>query len=71
MGKRETIGRFLPCRNVGGATPDLGQKYAEIAAFELFHPHFIFCVDENGCREKVIKQFRTVRIGIKPNCGNT
>ena len=50
---------------------EIGQKYAEIAAFELFYPHFIFIVDEHGYREKVTKQFRTVRIGIKPNCGNT
>ena len=28
-------------------------------------------MDEHGCREKVIKQFRTVRIVIELDCGNT
>ena len=76
--KRRTTLEFLclkeTCasrRDYGSATPDLGQKYAEIAAFELFHPHFIFCVDEHGYREKVTKQFRTVRIVIELDCGNT
>ena len=51
--------------------PQLGQKYAEIAVFELFYPHFIFCVDEHGYREKVTKQFRMVKIVIELDCGNT
>ena len=58
-------------RDYGSATSQLGQKYAEIATFELFYPHFIFCVDEHGYREKVTKQFRTVRIVIELDCGNT
>ena len=58
-------------RDYGSATSKLEQKYAEIALFELFYPHFIFCVDEHGYREKVTKQFRTVRIVIELDCGNT
>lgn len=58
-------------RDYGSATPQSGQKYAEIAIFELFYPHFIFIVDEHGYREKVTKQFRTVRIVIELDCGNT
>ena len=58
-------------RDYGSATSKLEQKYAEIATFELFYPHFIFSVDEHGYREKVTKQFRTVRIVIELDCGNT
>ena len=57
--------------SVGGIAAELGQKYAGIAVFELFYPCFIFCVDRYGDREKEDKQFRTVKIVIELDCGNT
>jgi len=38
--------------------------------FELFSPHIIFQVDGEGGREKVIRDFRTVRVIVELVTGN-
>ncbi len=47
------------------------RKYTEIVSFPMFSPHFVFNDDGEGGREKVMKQYRTVRVLVELVCGNT
>ncbi len=47
------------------------RKYTEILSFPMFSPHFVFNDDGEGGREKVMKQYRTVRVLVELVCGNT
>lgn len=45
-------------------------KYTRIMSFDLFYKHFVFHIDEDGYREKVLKDYLQVRLVIKLECGD-
>ena len=46
------------------------EKYTEILSFDLFYKHFVFNVDDDGYREKVLKDYLQVRLVINLECGD-
>ncbi len=47
------------------------RKYTEILSFPMFSPHFAFLEDEEGYKYKEIRQYRTIRVLVELDCGNT
>ena len=47
-----------------------GVKITEITSFNLFFKHFVFNVDADGLREKIMKDTITVRLTINLECGD-
>lgn len=37
----------------------------------MFSPHFVFTADEHNFKQKILKNYRTVKILIQLDCGNT
>ena len=46
------------------------EKYTEIMSFDLFYKHFVFNIDKEGYREKVLKDNLQVRLVINLECGD-
>jgi len=46
------------------------EKYTEIMSFDLFYKHFVFNIDDDGYREKVLKDYLQVRLVINLECGD-
>ena len=46
------------------------EKYTEIMSLELFYKHIVFNIDEEGYREKVLKDNLQVRLVINLECGD-
>ena len=46
------------------------EKYTEIMCFDLFYKHFVFNIDDEGYREKVLKNYLQVRLVINLECGD-
>ena len=46
------------------------EKYTEILSFDLFYKHFVFNIDDDGYREKVLKDYLQVRLVITLVCGD-
>lgn len=38
-------------------------------SFDLFYKHFVFNIDDDGYREKVLRDYLQVRLVIKLECG--
>ncbi len=65
-----------------GACVELGFGYASgklcyglktdprTMSFDLFYKHFVFHIDEDGYREKVLKDYLQVRLVINLECGD-
>ena len=45
------------------------EKHTEIMSFDLFYKHFVFNIDDDGYREKVLKDYLQVRLAINLECG--
>ena len=45
-------------------------NYTEIMSFDLYYRHFVFNIDKNNYREKVIKDYLQVQLVIDLECGD-
>lgn len=46
------------------------EKFTEIMCFDLFYKHFVFNIDDDGYRKKVLKDYLQVRLVINLECGD-
>lgn len=47
-----------------------GVNYTEIMCFDLYFPHSVFNLEQDGSREKVIQDYLTIRLVINLEWGD-